>query len=209
MERTCYSYDFMPIAEVLEFWFGEADPPADVGDDVFARFWKKDTAFDQLIAQRFGELHARACRGELDHWAETPRGRLALVIVLDQFSRNLFRGDPRAFAQDESALKHALAGIDGGELSRLTPLQRYFLVMPLMHSEDLAIQRRCVELFERLAAETLDAGLAKRFSGAADYARRHRDIVERFGRFPHRNAVLARASTPEEQAFLKQPGSSF
>lgn len=195
--------------EVLEFWFGTPDPAGDISDAAFARFWKKDEAFDTVIRERFGAAHEQASRGELDAWGATPRGRLALVILLDQFSRNMFRGDPRTFAQDAHALELALAGIDAGELDLLTPMQRYFLIMPLMHSEDLATQERCVALFDALVAQTTDAGLTRRFSAAADFARQHRDIVARFGRFPHRNAVLGRASTAEEAEFLQQPGSSF
>jgi uncharacterized protein (DUF924 family) len=199
----------MSPTDVLEFWFGTPDPPGNLSDEAFGRFWKKDESFDSLVRERFGAVHEQASRGDLDDWKATPRGRVALVIVLDQFSRNMFRGDARTFAQDPQALDKALAGIDAGELERLTPMQRYFLIMPLMHSEDLAIQERCVTLFDELAAQTAEAGLKKRFSSAADFARRHRDIVARFGRFPHRNAVLGRASTAEETEFLQQPGSSF
>lgn len=194
---------------VLSFWFGTADPPSNLPDEVFARYWKKDDGFDAELRERFGALHERAVNGELDDWATTARGRVALVIVLDQLSRNLHRGDARAFASDERALELALAGIECGELAALTPMQRYFLLMPLMHSEDLATQNRGVELFDALLADSTDPGLRARLQGAADYARRHRDIVARFGRFPHRNAVLGRQSTAEEAEFLKQPGSSF
>ncbi|MBK7579304.1 MAG: DUF924 domain-containing protein [Myxococcales bacterium] len=195
--------------EVLEFWFGTPDPAGDVPDAVFAKYWKKDESFDALIRDRFGDAHSRASRGELSSLADTPRGRLALVILLDQFTRNLFRGQAATFAQDAQALRLALDGIDAGDLERLMPLQRYFLIMPLMHSEQLEDQERCIELFDAQVAASDDAGVKKRFVAAADFARRHRDIVRRFGRFPHRNAVLGRESTPDEQEFLKTPGSSF
>jgi len=195
--------------DVLELWLGTADPPDDLPDEVFARFWKKDEAFDALLRERFGSLHGQACSGALDDWGTSPRSRVALVILLDQLSRNLFRGSARAFAQDEKALSIALEGLDAGELERLVPMQQYFLIMPLMHSEDLATQDRGVQLFEDLARRQTHPGLTKRFTSAADFARRHRDIVARFGRFPHRNAVLGRESTPEELSFLQQPGSSF
>jgi uncharacterized protein (DUF924 family) len=199
----------MAIDDLLSFWFGDPDPPGDVSDAVFARFWKKDPAFDTTLRERFGALHDRAREGALDAWSGSPRGRLALIILLDQLSRNLHRGDARSFAADTRALALAEEGIAAGELPRLTPLQRYFLLMPLMHAEDLATQDRGIALFETLLAETTDPGLRKRFASAADFARRHRDIVARFGRFPHRNGVLGRASTPEEEEFLRQPGSSF
>ena len=197
------------IDGVLGFWFGTPDPEGDVPDETFARYWRKDAAFDAEIRERFGALHARAGRGELDAWADSPRGRVALVIVLDQFTRNLNRNSPRAFDNDAKALALALDGLDKGEHLGLRPLQGYFLIMPTMHVEDLAMQERGVRLFDELGSGITDAELAKKFSAASDFARRHRDIVARFGRFPHRNASLGRESTPEEVEFLKQPGSSF
>lgn len=197
------------IDDLLGFWLGTPDPDGAVSDETFGRYWRRSEAFDAEIRERFGELHARAGRGELDGWAETPRGRAALVIVLDQLSRNLHRDDPRAFDNDGKALRLALEGVERGEHLSLRPMQAYFLLMPLMHSEELAVQQRGVELFDELAARHTAPELAKCFAGAADYARRHRDIVARFGRFPHRNATVGRASTPEELEFLKQPGSSF
>jgi uncharacterized protein (DUF924 family) len=194
---------------VLTLWLGTPDPPGNLSDELFARFWRKDEGFDALLRERFGALHEQASRGELDTWSATPRGRVALVILLDQLSRNLYRGSARSFAQDPRALAIALQGMEAGELEVLVPFHRYFLIMPLMHSEDLAMQERCVELFGDLARREADSGLRKRFDSAADFAARHRDIVKRFGRFPHRNALLGRQSTAEELSFLQQPGSSF
>ncbi len=172
--------------DVLTFWFADE-----------ARWWKKDPAFDAEITRRFGALHAAIERGEHEAWLGTARGALAYVIVLDQFSRNMFRGDPRAFASDARARAAAKTALEKGFDQELTKHERSFLYMPLMHSEELVDQDQCVELFR------------SENPGQLDYAVRHRDIVARFGRFPHRNAILGRASTPEETEFLKQPGSSF
>jgi uncharacterized protein (DUF924 family) len=172
--------------DVLSFWFADA-----------SRWFKKDRAFDAEIRERFGALHEALERGEHEAWLDSPRGALAYVIVLDQFSRNMFRGTARSFASDARALKAACAALDRGFDRELSPPERGFLYMPLMHSEALADQERCVELFRPEGAERLR------------YAEMHRDIVRRFGRFPHRNEILGRPSTPEEIEFLKQPGSSF
>ncbi len=173
--------------EVLAFWL--ADP---------ARWWTKDPAFDTEVRDRFGGLHAAIERGEHEAWRETPRGALAYVIVLDQFSRNMFRDTPRMFASDPQALAAARTAIERGFDQALPPEQRTWLYMPFMHSEALADQDRCVALFQ-----TIDAPENLKFADA------HRTIIRRFGRFPHRNAILGRASTPEEAAFLTEPGSSF
>lgn len=173
--------------EVLAFWL--ADP---------ARWWTKDPAFDAEVRDRFGAVHAAIERREHEAWLETPRGAEAYVIALDQFSRNMFRDTPRMFASDAQALAAARTAVARGFDQALPPTERTWLYMPFMHSEDLADQDHCVALFQGVAApENL------RFAEA------HRDIIRRFGRFPHRNAILGRASTPEELAFLREPGSSF
>jgi len=194
-----------PYERILNFWFGTS---ADETKEHAARWWKKDPAFDQEIRAAFEVDLLRAMRGELDGWLEKPESSVAFVILLDQFSRNVYRDKPEAFAQDERALAATLKGIERGFDARLPPLQRYFFYMPLMHAEDRAIQRRSVEIFEKLAQEK-DTGFDGMLRGAADFARRHRDIVERFGRFPHRNNMLERTTTAEESAFLLTPGSSF
>ena len=173
--------------DVLEFWFGQ--PPE--------RWFRKDPVFDQEIRDRFGRVHDELALGEHDDWLATPRGRLAAVIVLDQFSRNMFRDTAGMFASDPRALEIALEGIARGDDRTLPEAQRSFLYMPLMHAEDREIQERSVALFGALGGD------------GAKYAEMHRDIVQRFGRFPHRNAILGRTSTPEEVEFLTQPGSSF
>lgn len=187
--------------DVLTFWFGEYPRPRE-------QWFKRTDAFDAAVRARFGETLESAGRGELDEWTSSPRGRLALVIVLDQFSRNAFRDSARAFAQDGRAQTVARQGIDAGEDRQLSPIERNFIYMPLLHAEDRAMQARAVALFERLAKEA-PPELVEWLAMAAGFARRHRDIVDRFGRFPHRNSSLGRDSTPEELEFLKQPGSSF
>jgi len=172
--------------DVLEFWFGEP-----------ANWWKKDPAFDAEIVDRFGELHAAIERGDHEDWRATPSGALAYVIVLDQFSRNMFRGTARMFASDAQALAAARDAVERHHDADLPADRRAFLYMPFMHSEDLADQERGVALFEALSP------------GQTKYSVAHRDIVARFGRFPHRNEILGRTSTPEELEFLTQPGSSF
>lgn len=186
---------------VLDFWFG-----ATRGGELVARdvWFRKDDAFDAEIRQRFGATVDAAIAGALPAaWhAGTPQ-RLAQLLLLDQFTRNIHRGTARAFAGDVRALAVALQMIDSGEHLALAPVQRTFVYLPLEHAEDLALQERCVELFMALAATHPPS------AATLDYARRHRDIVHRFGRFPHRNAALGRASTSEEAEFLQQPGSSF
>jgi uncharacterized protein (DUF924 family) len=182
--------------EVLGFWFGE---PAGA---TRAEWFRKDAAFDESIRERFGELHAEASRGELEGWRASPEPMLALVVVLDQFSRNIFRGDARAFAQDAHARECANQALARGDDLLVLPVQRMFLYLPLEHSEDLADQERCVELMRSLEAFEPTRGMV-------EWAEKHRVIVARFGRFPHRNSTLGRESTPEEIEFLKRPGSGF
>jgi uncharacterized protein (DUF924 family) len=176
-------------AEVLAFWFGTLKAKQ--------RF-AKDGALDEQIRERFGNLHARLSRHVPDDWLDNPEDLLAAVIVLDQFSRNLYRDDARAFAADPIALNLTRLAMQRGYDELLGPDERQFLYMPFMHSEDADDQDRAVELMDEIG----DAE-------AADYARQHKAIIERFGRFPHRNAALDRKSSPEEIEFLKQPGSSF
>jgi uncharacterized protein (DUF924 family) len=185
-----------PAAAVLDFWFaGSATPRPE--------WFKKDVAFDALIAARFGPLVEQALAGGLADWAKPPNDALAQVIVLDQFTRNIFRDTPRAFAGDALALAAAQAMVALGDDAALPPLQRSFVYLPFEHAEDMAMQRESLRLFAALTAA--DASL----TDSEDYARRHADIIERFGRFPHRNAVLGRESTADEVQFLQQPGSRF
>jgi uncharacterized protein (DUF924 family) len=186
--------------EVLDFWFGEPGSPAH-GKSREAWF-RKDPAFDAEIRARFLALHAAAALGERDHWRKEPATLLALIVVLDQFSRNLYREDPRAFSQDAMALDCAQLMLARGWDARLLPVERQFAYLPFEHAEDLALQDRSVALFAALEDFPETRGLTV-------WAEKHRAIVRRFGRFPHRNAALGRASTPEEVAFLGEPGSRF
>ena len=181
---------------MLAFWFGPVPGPSR------AQWFRKDAAFDEEVRERFGALHAAASRREREAWRASAESNLALVVVLDQFSRNLYRDDARAFAQDEHARECALEALTRGDDLALLPVQRQFLYLPFEHSEDRRDQARSLELFESLEAFPETKGLG-------EWARRHHDVVARFGRFPHRNAALRRASTPEEIAFLQQPGSGF
>ena len=194
--------------QVLEYWFGNLDGPTDFPVHKARLWWMKDAEVDKDIREKFGAAVEAAAKGQYDHWTATPRGRLALVVMLDQFSRNLNRGKPEAFANDEKALRIAMEGISKGEHVRLEPVERAFLYLPLEHSEDLFYQEKAVELFEQLAAE-VPLEVKAPFESFLDYALQHRVVIERFARFPHRNEALMRQSTEEEIAFLKEPGSSF
>jgi uncharacterized protein (DUF924 family) len=191
--------------DVLTFWFG---PPGAPPLANAARWFARDDGFDAAIAARFGALAERAAAGGLDAWRATPTGALALVIALDQFPRNLHRESPLAFASDPLARDVAKDARARRFDRALAPVERAFLYLPYEHAEDLALQEESVALFGELAAEA-PPELADHLRETLDYARRHRDIIARFGRFPHRNRVLGRASTALEEAFLREPGSSF
>ncbi len=193
---------------VLRFWFGTTDEDGMSAAEVAARWFGKAAAFDGAIREQFGEDHAAVMRGERDRWLTSARGRLAYLIVLDQMSRNMFRDTPRMFAGDELALAAAMRGIDLGMDRTLAGDLRAFYYLPLMHSERLEVQQRCVELFRSFTEES-EGRVRERMAHSLTYAIAHRDIVAKWGRFPHRNAVLGRESTPEEKVFLEQPGSSF
>jgi uncharacterized protein (DUF924 family) len=186
---------------ILDFWFLPADA---AGHGASRTAWfKKDPAFDAQIRERFGTLIGQALAAGLQHWDRSAQGALARILLLDQFTRNTLRDTPQAFGGDALALSSAQRMVAAGTDRLLLPVQRYFVYMPFMHAEDLALQQRSLVLFRQLHAETGD------FAGALDYAMRHHDIVARFGRFPHRNQILGRASTAEELAFLSLPGSGF
>lgn len=191
---------------VLDFWLGPLDEHGFSDEEHRRRWFEKNATFDEALRERFGELHARASKGELGGWKQTPRGRLALVVLLDQLSRNLYRDTPAMYDNDSAALAIAREAIEAGDEAELAPQERYFLYMPFMHAEDPDAQARCVELFE-----STQASLPEPLSGRFDpkWAVSHKAIVDRFGRFPHRNELLGRESTAEEKAFLETPGSSF
>ncbi|MCC5808783.1 MAG: DUF924 domain-containing protein [Ectothiorhodospiraceae bacterium] len=194
--------------ETLDFWFGPLTEEGFTRDDRSGLWFSKSDAQDADIRARFLQQVEQALAGELEHWADSPQGRLALIITLDQFTRNIFRDTPRAFEGDPTALRHALHGIDRGEERALAPIQRVFLYLPLEHAEDLDMQDRSVERFRELEQQ-VPQQQAKAFAGFTDYAERHRDVIRDFGRFPHRNAILGRTSSPAEQEYLARPGSGF
>ncbi len=179
----------MTATDILNFWFSQIDS---------ALWWKKDATFDELIRTRFGTTHQQAIRGELAHWRTDAHGRLAEIIVLDQFSRNLYRNSGQAFAYDLTALVLAQETIRLGLDQQLTTVEKSFLYLPYMHSESLAIHEQAVELYSI-------AGLEFNLK----FELKHKVIIERFGRYPHRNIVLGRTSTTEEMLFLQQADSSF
>ena len=185
-----------PLADdILDFWLGAGTSARD-------EWFRKDPAFDAAIRTHFGATVEAALAGAYSQWTAGPRGALALVLLLDQFTRNLFRGTPKMYAGDARALAVADAAVAAGHDRALASFERAFLYMPFEHAEDLAMQERSIALYSRLAEET---GI----ESPLEWAEKHAAVVRRFGRYPHRNAILGRASTPEEIAFLAQPGSSF
>jgi len=174
---------------VMKFWFEELEPK---------QWWMKDDALDRWIIDRFSDVHGRATRCELYPWRAEEQGRLAEIIILDQFSRNMFRGSRLSFEFDPMALALAQEAVSVGADKLLTQIERNFLYMPYMHSESAEIHKVALDLFRNNGIE-----------GSYEYELKHKSIIEKFGRYPHRNAVLGRESTPEELEFLKQPGSGF
>ncbi len=175
--------------EIIAFWFEEIEPKS---------WFKKDDAFDQTLMSRFGNLHARAEKSELFTWRGTAEGRLAEIIVLDQFTRNLYRNTPRSFASDPMSLALAQEAVSQSLDAELTTVQKTFLYMPYMHSESQAVHEVALTLFEKNGKQD-----------NIDFEIKHKVIIDRFGRYPHRNSILGRESTPEELEFLQQPDSSF
>jgi len=188
--------------DVLDFWFL---PIGVKGHNMQRPEWfRKDDAFDRIVFAEFGDAVEDALVGGLRQWDdEGTQGALARILVLDQFTRNIYRGTPKAFAGDTLALEAALAIDNSGANQTLPAVQRAFSYMPFEHAENLSMQDRSVILFDKLAAS------ATGFESMFDYAKRHRDVIRKFGRFPHRNDILGRTSTPEEVEFLKTPGSGF
>jgi len=175
--------------DVIRFWFDEIEP---------AKWWIKDIELDALIKRKFGALHTQAKAGELFQWRATAEGSLAEIIVLDQFSRNIFRDQAEAFASDSIALVLAQSAIDKGFDQALSKIQRSFMYLPFMHSESPRIHQEALKLYEALGNPN-----------NLEFEIKHKTIIDRFGRYPHRNAILGRQSTQEELEFLQQPGSSF
>jgi uncharacterized protein (DUF924 family) len=202
----------MEAKTVLEFWFGENSSQPKSAQEIAKQqsklWWSKNETIDKEIQQRFEPILKALLTGHYNSWFETPQGRLAAIIVLDQFSRNMYRDSAHAFTQDSLGLYWALQGIRQGDDKKLTPLQRVFFYLPLEHCEQLNMQNLAIEKFEQLVADSPKSftDLAK---GFADYAHQHQQVIARFGRFPHRNLLLNRDSTDEELEYLAQPGSGF
>ena len=194
---------------VLDFWFGSAPATASGLKASMKRWYAGGTALDTQIAIRFGDLIAAAAASRLGDWAGSARGRLALILLLDQFPRSVYRGTPRAFASDPAALALTVGGIESGLDRTLDFLERLFFYMPLQHAESPEIQQRSVVVFDALAEEATPGFVRDALAASADYARQHRDIIARFGRFPHRNGILERPSTPEEIAYLEDGAPTF
>ncbi|PCI71664.1 MAG: hypothetical protein COB38_05430 [Gammaproteobacteria bacterium] len=175
--------------EIIQFWFKDIERK---------QWWEKSDAFDQLLIDKYKEIHAKACQCELYQWRESPKGRLAEVIILDQFSRNMYRDTKKAFASDSLALVLAQEAIAMGADDPLSETEKSFLYMPFMHSESLVIHEAGLKLFQAGTSES-----------SINFEIRHKKIIEEFGRYPHRNNILGRISTKEENRFLDKPGSSF
>ena len=186
--------------EVLDFWFGRSHSP-EFGK-VQKKWFKKDADFDAEVRSRFMQQYELAASGQLDSWQDSPDRCLALILLLDQFPRNMFRGTPQAFATDSKALATAEYAVNNNFDRELLTVQKWFIYLPFEHSENLEQQQKSVELFRQLSGDT-DS------DSVIEYAMQHLEIIQRFGRFPHRNQILGRETTPEEAEFLKQPGSGF
>lgn len=198
------------VEEILEFWFGRLEKDDVPSQEKQKMWWKKDKSVDNFIKKEFEGCIIKAVSGDVDDWLKTPKGMLAFIIVLDQFSRNIYRDIPKAFSQDKLALRVCLEGIKKGFDKGLHPVARMFFYMPFMHSEDLEDQKKSLERLTILEEEfSKNLEIRDLLVNSKKYAQMHFDIIERFRRYPHRNRILGRVSTPEEIEFLKQPGSSF
>ena len=186
--------------EVLDFWFGRSQSP-EFGK-VHKKWFEKDADFDAEVRSRFMQQYELAASGQLDSWHDSPENCLALIILLDQFPRNMFRGTPQAFATDSKALATAEYAVNHNFDRELLTVQKLFIYLPFQHSENLEHQQKSVQLFRQLSGEPDSDSLI-------EYAMQHLEIIQRFGRFPHRNEILGRETTPEEAEFLRQPGSGF
>jgi uncharacterized protein (DUF924 family) len=200
-EATITDEDTARIDAILAFWFREQALTAPQIDRRMDVWFSEDSVFDHEIKKEFAGDVEKASAGKLDHWAEEPRGRLALIILLDQFRRNIYRGTTDAFALDKAALKLCVEGAMAKKDKGLTPIQQVFFYMPLQHAESKKVQARSVAIFNRLA-EAVSPTYRETFETIATFAELHHDIIEQFGRFPHRNKLLGRENTPEEDEYL-------
>ena len=208
MDATITDDDHVRINRILTFWFKEHELTAPQIDGRLETWFGEDPLFDQEIEREFSDEVEAASTGAIDYWSHQPQGRLALILLLDQFRRNIFRGTAEAFAKDKAALKLCIEGAMQKKDKGLTPIQRVFFYMPLQHAESRKVQAKSVEIFRKLA-EAVSPTYRETFETIAQFAELHRDIVERFGRFPHRNQLLGRENTPEEEEFLAGETSSF
>lgn len=206
----------MEAQTIIDYWFGEevadsSTPPRSaqqIAKQQSKFWWSKNETIDNDIRQRFEPVLKALLTGHYSSWFSTPQGRLAAIIVLDQFSRNMYRENAQAFSQDSLALHWTLEGIRQGDDKKLTPLQRVFFYLPLEHCEQLNMQNLAIEKFSQLQDDA-PASFADLAKGFVDYAHQHQEVIARFGRFPHRNALLNRSSTELEKAYLAQPGAGF
>ena len=208
MDATITDDDHVRIERILSFWFKEHELTAPQIDGRMDTWFGEDPVFDQEIKENFLRDVEDASEGRIDYWAHQPRGRLALIILLDQFRRNIYRGTAEAFAKDKAALKLCVEGAMQKKDKGLTPIQRVFFYMPLQHAESRKVQAKSVEIFQRLA-NAVSPTYRETFETVAHFAELHRDIIEQFGRFPHRNKVLKRQNTPEEEQYLAGDSLSF
>lgn len=207
-EATITDADKLRIEAILTFWFKEQSLTAPQIDGRMDVWFGEDPVFDEEIAREFAQDVEDASEGRLDHWSHQPRGRLALIILLDQFRRNIYRNKPEAFAMDKSALKLCVEGAMEKKDKGLSPIERVFFYMPLQHAESRKVQEKSTQIFNKLA-EAVSPTLRETFETVAQFAELHADIIRQYGRFPHRNAILGRENTPEEAEYLAGDAPSF
>ncbi len=208
MDATITDDDQIRVEEILSFWFMEKTLSAPQIDGRMDIWFGEDPAFDEQIAKEFSDEIDKAADGNLDHWAHEPKGRLALILLLDQFRRNIFRNTPEAFEKDPAALKLCVEGAMEKKDKGLTSIHKAFFYMPLQHAESRKVQEKSREVFQRLA-DAVSPTYKETFETIAQFADLHADIVERFGRFPHRNKLLNRENSAEEDEFLAGDSPSF
>ncbi|MEX2126520.1 MAG: DUF924 family protein [Woeseia sp.] len=208
MDATITDDDQIRIERILSFWFKEHELTAPQIDGRMDTWFGEDPVFDHEIEKEFSHDVEDASNGNIDYWAHQPKGRLALIILLDQFRRNIYRGGAEAFAKDKAALKFCVEGAMQKKDKGLTSIQRVFFYMPLQHAESRKVQKKSVEIFQRLA-KSVSPTYRETFETVSQFAELHHDIIQQFGRFPHRNKLLNRKNTPEEEEYLAGDGPTF
>ena len=207
-DATITDDDQIRVDEILMFWFEEKESSAPQIDARMDIWFGDDPNFDAQIKKEFSDDVTRASAGELDHWAREPRGRLALILLLDQFRRNIYRNKPEAFKKDKAALKLCIEGASAKMDQQLSAIQKVFFYMPLQHSESLKVQKKSCEIYRHLA-NSVSPTQKETFNTVAHFAELHADIIEQYGRFPHRNKILGRKNTPEEDEYLAADAPTF